>query len=82
VIRVAVSAVGDVACVGGVIAGVNEVPTAGVTALGEKLVGVRPDGGIREGIRAQEALGVEGCGGGEVFLGQKNDGAVGEVTPC
>ena len=25
---------------------------------------------------------VEGCRGSEVFLGQKSDGAVSEVTPC
>ena len=78
----AVAAVGDVACVRGFIVGIDEVPTAGVAALGEKLVGVSPDRGVGEGFRAQEGLSVEGCGGAEVFLGQKNDGAVGEVTPC
>lgn len=78
----AVSAVGDIACVGGFIAGVDEVPTTCVAALREKFVGVRPNGSIGEGFRAQEGLGVEGCGGGEMFLGQKGDGAVGKVTPC
>ena len=34
------------------ILGVNKVPIAGVAALGEKFVGIRPDGRIRECFRA------------------------------
>lgn len=66
----------------GFITGIDEVPAAGVAALGEELVGVRPYGGVRECFRAKKGVDVEGCGGGEVFLGQKSDGAVSKVTPC